>query len=635
MKIEHNSQSKLYRTPFGAVTNNSEVTLRIALSELGIPTHIRLCCDFFGEKKSFNMAYVFEASGLFFYEASIHIPDKTGLIFYYFDIEASGIKYFYGNNTENLGGIGKIYDKIPEKQFQITVYDKDYKTPDWWKNCVCYQIFPDRFSNGNENGEFQGNRNDIIKRSWGDIPYFKAEQFGGKYLANDFFGGNLLGIEKKLPYLAELGISCIYLNPIFKAYSNHRYDTGDYKTIDPMLGTEEDFKRLCKTAERFGIKIILDGVFNHTGSDSLYFNKNGNYDSIGAYQSKESPYFDWYRFSSYPDKYESWWGIDTLPQVEENSEGFQEFILKDKDAVIKKWLDLGGSGWRLDVVDELPDFFVKILRSEVKNKKPDAVIIGEVWEDASNKVAYGQSRQYFMGEELDGVMNYPLRNALIDFIMGNISADTFDRRIMSLKENYPGEAFYSCFNFLSSHDTERILTVLGGRACKNKDGQAQEILSEQEWTLAIKRLKCLIAMQVFLPGVPVIFYGDEAGLEGYSDPFCRKCFPWGHENTDLTEFYKQSISLRKESGAFTSGEFETVYKFEGGYGFIRIGDKESYVVLINSGTFQTFRVDVARFGIFKLLLTGGCEEHISDDGIFYVDMPELSVKVFKNENFKK
>lgn len=629
MKIEHNSQSKLYRLPFGAVAKGQRVTLRIALAKLGIPTHVKLCYEFSGEKKSVNMAYVFDAADLFFYEASIRIPDKTGLLFYYFDIEASGTRYFYGNNPENLGGIGKAYGKIPEKQFQITIYDKDYKTPDWWKSCVCYQIFPDRFANGCADGVFLDKRNDIIKRSWGDTPFYKPEQFGGRYLANDFFGGNLLGIEKKLPYLAELGISCIYLNPIFKAYSNHRYDTGDYKTIDPMLGNEEDFKRLCKKATAYGIKIILDGVFNHTGSDSLYFNKAEKYNSLGAYQSEQSPYYDWYRFSEFPDKYESWWDIDTLPQIEESSQSFQNYILSDEDAVTKKWLECGSYGWRLDVVDELPDFFVKTLRKEVKSKNPDAVIIGEVWEDASNKVAYGESRQYFMGEELDGVMNYPLRAAMIDFVMGNIGADTLDRRIMSLKENYPKEAFYSCFNFLSSHDTERILTVLGGRACQSKDEQATERLRGDEIDKALQKLKCLITMQLLLPGVPVIFYGDEAGLEGYADPFCRRCFPWGHENTDLTEFYKNAVKLRKEHEAFISGEFEGVYKFEQGYGFIRSSEKESFIVLVNAGDGNRFRLDVARFGIHQLKSIDGCEHHASDEGIFYVDMSEMSAKILK------
>ena len=460
-------------------------------------------------------------------------------------------------------------------------------------------------------------------------PFYKPEQFGGEYLANDFFGGTLNGILEKLQYLKDLGISCIYLNPIFKAYSNHRYDTGDYKTIDPILGDEKDFVNLCKTAESYGIHIILDGVFNHTGSDSLYFNKNGTYDEIGAYQSKESPYYNWFRFSEHPDKYESWWGIDTLPQVEENCKDFQNYILSDKDSVVKHWLKKGASGWRLDVVDELPDFFVKTLRSEVKKQDPDAVIIGEVWEDASHKVAYDELREYFLGEELDSVMNYPLRSALIDYVMANIDAETFERRIMSLKENYPAPAFYSLFNFLSSHDTERILTVLGGKNFGSKDEQCASRISPDEKAFAKRKLKCIITLQMLLPGVPVIFYGDEAGLEGYRDPFCRRCFPWGCEDLEITDYYKKAISLRNESDAFSSGSFEPIYKFRQGFGFIRYSDEDSYIVLVNTGEASTFRIDIARFGIFNIVNTDDNTTYASCDGIYFIEMPEFSVKVFK------
>ena len=454
MKIEHNSQSLIYRSPFGAAKTDSKVTIRIALADFGIPSHIKLVTEFCNSTRYYDMAYVFSSLDTSFYEATLELNEKTGLLFYFFDIGENGHSIYYGNNDEALGGSGKIYDNIPDKKFQITVYDKDFKTPDWWKNSICYQIFPDRFAKSTDSEKNLDSRNDIIRRNWGDDPFYKPEQFGGKYLSNDFFGGTLKGIEEKLPYLADLGISCIYLNPIFKAYSNHRYDTGNYKEIDPILGDDKDFVHLCKTAETYGIKVILDGVFNHTGSDSLYFNKSGNYDSIGAYQSTESPFYNWFRFSQHPDKYESWWGIDTLPQVEEHCKEFQDYILTDKDSVVKHWLKKGASGWRLDVVDELPDFFVKILRQEAKKQNPDAVIIGEVWEDASHKVAYDELREYFLGEELDSVMNYPLRSALIDFVMNNIDAEGFNKRIMSLKENYPAPSFYGLFNFLSSHDTE-------------------------------------------------------------------------------------------------------------------------------------------------------------------------------------
>lgn len=631
MKIEHNSQSIFYRTPFGAVTSESQVTIRLSLAEFGIPSHVRLITDFKGKSKCYNMAYIFSSCGASIYEATIEPEKDTGLLFYYFDIGENSNSVFYGNNDECLGGIGRIYNSVPHQRYQITIYDRNFTTPDWWKNSVCYQIFPDRFARSEESDKNLSKRHDIIKRSWGDDPFYKPEQFGGKYLANDFFGGTLKGIEEKLPYLKDLGISCIYLNPIFKAYSNHRYDTGDYKTIDPILGCEKDFIHLCRLAESLGIRIILDGVFNHTGSDSLYFNKNGNYDSIGAYQSKESPYYRWYRFRRHPDEYESWWGIDTLPQIEEQCKDFQEYILTNKDSVVKRWLEKGAFGWRLDVVDELPDFFVKTLRKEVKSQNPDAVIIGEVWEDASNKVAYDELREYFLGNELDSVMNYPLRSALIDFVMHNIDAEAFSRRIMSLKENYPAPAFYSTFNFLSSHDTERILTVLGGKTYNNKDDECVAELTNDEKVDAVSKLKCLISLQMLLPGVPVIFYGDEAGLEGYRDPFCRKCFPWNRENKELTDYYKKAITLRNESSAFTSGEFEPIYKFENGYGFIRYDDKDSYIVLVNTGNSTTFRVDIARFGIFALKSKDEGIYYSSEDGIYLIDMPKFSVRVLKKQ----
>lgn len=632
MKIEHNSQSLIYRSPFGSAKTDSKVTIRIALADFGIPSHIKLVTEFCDSINYYDMAYVFSSLDTSFYEATLELGDNTGLLFYYFDIGENGNSVYYGNNDEALGGLGKIYTDIPDKKFQITVYDKNFKTPDWWKNSICYQIFPDRFARSEDSEKNLDSRNDIIKRNWGDDPFYKPEQFGGKYLSNDFFGGTLSGIEEKLPYLADLGISCIYLNPIFKAYSNHRYDTGNYKEIDPILGDDKDFSRLCKTAESYGIKVILDGVFNHTGSDSLYFNKNGTYDSVGAYQSTESPFYNWFRFSQFPDKYESWWGIDTLPQVEENCKEFQDYILTDKDSVVKHWLKKGASGWRLDVVDELPDFFVKILRQEVKKQNPDAVIIGEVWEDASHKVAYEELREYFLGGELDSVMNYPLRSALIDFMMNKTDAEGFNRRIMSLKENYPAPAFYSLFNFLSSHDTERIMTVLGGKSYSNKDEQCYARLSGYDKDIAKAKMKCMIMLQMLLPGVPVIFYGDEAGLEGYRDPFCRRCFPWGNEDNDLLAHYKKAIGIRKESTAFSSGEFETIYTYQNGFGFIRYDESDSFIVLANTGEYKTFRIDAARFGITELKNVEAGYTITSNDGIFYIDMPEYSVLVFKKNN---
>lgn len=634
MKVEHNSRNLFYKSPFGAITNEQSATIRIGIEGGGIPE--RVCLVYTDRKKiehNVPMSYVTEIGGFCMYEATIPPQDECGNIWYMFDIFAENEHVYYANNPDMLGGTGKIYREKPSYPYQITVYSREYETPEWWKNSVCYQIFCDRFSNGNENGEFLGERKDIIKRNWNDTPFYKAEQFGGEYSANDFFGGNLSGIEKKLCYLSDLGIDAIYLNPVFKAYSNHKYDTGDYMQIDEMFGDEEDFSRLCKKAESMGIRIILDGVFNHTGSNSRYFNKYGEYPDEGAYLSENSPYRDWYRFKDYPEEYECWWGMKNLPQVNENSKAYQNFIAEDENSVVKHWLRAGASGWRLDVVDELPGFFVKKLRTEIKKTNPEAVVIGEVWEDASNKTSYGEEREYFLGEELDSVMNYPLRDAIVALCTGKISPKEFDRKIMSLKENYPEPAFYSLMNLLSSHDTERILTAMSGaadRRCVDKERQAEYKAEGELAEVAEMRVKQAVTLLMLLPGVPCIYYGDEAGLWGYGDPFCRNTYPWGRENKALLERYKSAIALRKSSKAFVAGKFESVYAENTAYGFIRRLNEDKYAIIANFSDKPTWvRLDLARYGIKRLESETDEEIFSSEDGIFYVEPGAYGIKVFK------
>ncbi len=642
MIIEHNSREKFYRRPFGAVPTGTEVRFRVSASGIGIPNAVRLVYKRDGgEEIRVNMAYLFNQADDSIYTVKVNMPEEAGLIWYYFEIETSQGTVYYGNNSKNLGGLGEVSFQKPSRSFQITVYNADYKTPDWFKESIAYQIFVDRFCNGNEDGEFLGKREDIIKRKWGETPYYKAEQFGGEYKANDFFGGNLRGVIKKLPYLKDLGISVIYLNPIFSAYSNHKYDTGSYEMIDEMFGDEDDFKELCKKAEELGIRIILDGVFNHTGSDSQYFNKNGTYDSVGAYQSQDSPYYKWYRFMDWPNVYESWWGMTTLPQVEEHSEDYRKYILSGRDAIVKKWLRAGASGWRLDVVDELPGFFVKELRKNVKETKEDAVIIGEVWEDASNKSAYGERREYFLGNELDSVMNYPMRNALIDAVLGKIDATELDDRLMSLKENYPPQAYYSLLNMVSSHDVERVLTMMGGVPSRHevdREYQANFKLDGYALEVARDRATLILGLQMTLPGVPCIYYGDEIGMQGYGDPFCRMCYPWGKEDeVDPTgvmrERYHNMITLRNMSKAFSIGEFASVYKIGRVYAFIRYYEDEKYIIVANMDVkAENIRLDVARFGIHKITCVSmDKEEQEADDGIYFIEMPQLWIKVYKAE----
>lgn len=633
MVIEHDSQRLLYRTPFGAALVSSQVRLRLYVKIDEIPRSVKLIFSFMDQKaQQVNMYYIDSLAGGSLYQAQITMPDRVGLVWYYFVLESNSRTYYYGNNEKRLGGLGRVYEKDP-LPYQISVYKKDFKTPDWFKDAIVYQIFPDRFSKEGMDGLKNTDRQGIIPRQWEETPYYKAEQFGGQYLANDFFGGSLVGIINKLDYLKELGITAIYLNPIFEAFSNHRYDVGDYERVDPILGTNDDFKRLCQEAKGRGIRIILDGVFSHTGSNSRYFNKEGTYPSLGAYQSKDSPYYSWYSFKNHPDDYEAWWGIKTLPHTRELEPSFMDYILTSDKAIVKRWLDYGGSGWRLDVADELPPEFLRALRKAVKEKMPEAVIIGEVWEDATNKLSYGKLREYLLGEKLDSVMNYPLRGAIIDFACKRIDAAGFAMRLMSLYENYPREAFYSLLNFLSSHDVARIITLLAD--CQlpedlTKDEKAVFRLNRAQLDLAKKRLGNALLLLMTLPGVPCIYYGDEVGMEGYEDPFNRRTFPWQALDETILSLYKRMIKLRKDNRVLVTGEFEILYSYKSCLAFARYDKEKFLAVAVNMGSEPTFtRLDLARFQP-KQAIDLESKANISIvDGIICFDLAALESRIIE------
>ena len=315
-------------------------------------------------------------------------------------------------------------------------------------------------------------------------------------------------------------------------------------------------------------------MFAHTGSDSVYFNKYGHYGSGGAWQDPESPYRDWYEFR--PDgSYESWWGIDTLPRLNKREPSYRTFIT-GKNGVARKWLAAGASGWRLDVADELPNSFLEELAAAVKKEKPDAILLGEVWEDASTKIAYDERKNYFEGDKLDSVMNYPVKNAIIDFVRyGNSAFITF--AVEQLTENYPPEVLDSLMNILGTHDTCRIITALAGKYLPegtDREIEAVEKLSEEEWKQGIRLLKIAAAIQMTLPGVPCVYYGDEAGVEGYHDPFNRRCFPWGHENKELQDWYRKIIRIRRSHPVYQCGHYRTAAALNGLYAFERYGPAE-------------------------------------------------------------
>jgi len=412
------------------------------------------------------------------------------------------------------------------------------------------------------------NKNYVMRDDWGGIPAHQPDEQGITQ-NNDFFGGNLRGIIEKLGYLEDLGITVIYLNPIFEAYSNHRYDTANYMKIDPLLGTEEDFIELCQKAKGKGIRIILDGVFNHTGSDSVYFNKNGRFPGPGAYQSKDSPYYQWFHFIHFPDKYESWWGIDTLPSVNETDDSYRNYIIWDSDSVVKHWLKCGASGFRLDVADELPDEFLDDLRFAVKNADPDSAIIGEVWEDATNKIAYGIRRRYFLGNQLDTVMNYPLKNGILDFLIYYKDGMMLENLVNGLWENYPKAAFYSLMNLLGTHDTSRILTILSENS--SDEGEARQ--------------KLFLALMIvsFLPGIPCIYYGDEIGMRGGRDPLNRTCFDFDQRDHLIYKFYKRLFAFRSRIDHLENYEFQPRSAYGSFYSFRRTGRDGRLIVAVNSG----------------------------------------------------
>lgn len=588
LKVYHNSHDLFYRNPFGAVTCGQKVVLRLE-TQSGCPVKecfLRLWEK--GEKERLlpmKCCQKAEEEDLIreFFETEYTAPNYPGLVWYYFIIKNGNKTYYYGNSEKLLGGQGQLRENEPPS-YQLTVYLPSHRTPEWFKKGIMYQIFVDRFFNGSENGlVLNPKRRSLIHGDWYDTPFYLKDE-AGQVIRWDFFGGNLIGVLKKLPYLRELGISVIYFNPIFESPSNHKYDTADYLKIDPMFGDEKIFERLVKEAEKNGISIILDGVFSHTGSDSVYFNKDGNYPSLGAFQSPESPYFKWYRFIDYPEKYECWWGVDVLPNVNEIEPSYREFIYEGENSVVRYWLKKGVKGWRLDVADELPDEFIKGVRRAMTEIDSDSVLIGEVWEDASNKISYGKLREYLWGEELDSTMNYPFRSIFLDFILGRIDALSVQHRVMSLYENYPREHFFSAMNIIGSHDTIRILTLLG-------EAPPEESLSEKEREnfrlspsakeLAVKRLKLLSLIQMTFPGVPCIYYGDEAGVEGYSDPYNRGTYPWGREDGEILDWYKKIIKIRREYEVLHKGQFESFPLGEDIYGFRRLGENEEIIVVIN------------------------------------------------------
>lgn len=571
-----NSRKTEYKSPVSAIAVNEKVKLRIvAARSLGC-CGARLAVRKDGEDTVRYSMFWAGMCGCDHEYWELHFSATTaGLYFYHFELDTPwGVTYI-----KNIGaGLGDF--SADGGEFQQTVYSADFKTPDFLKGGIIYQIFPDRFCRSGEPKKGVPARR--VMRKWGDEPFWNEEQMNGVW-NNDYFGGDLKGIAQKLEYIKSLGVTCIYLNPVFEANSNHRYDTADYEKIDPLLGTRADFSSLCRKAKQMGIAVILDGVFSHTGCDSKYFNMYSHYNTVGAYNSKESPYYNWYKFVDYPDDYKSWWGIKLLPEVQEENESYREYIC-GKNGILRKWLRAGASGWRLDVADELPDIFLDDLRKAVKAENENAVIIGEVWEDATNKFAYGQRRRYLLGDQLDSVMNYPFARAVIDFVRGG-SAEAFADGVMSIVENYPPCVLNVLMNHIGTHDTQRAITLLAGENADGYDRAWQHnhnTLSRESYLKGVSLMKTASLIQFTLPGVPSIYYGDEAGMQGLKDPFNRGCFPWDNINQELYKWYKRLGEIRGGCKAFREGGFRIVHASGGVIAYERFCDENRVLAAVNN-----------------------------------------------------
>ena len=586
MKIPFDPSKSWHKSISGAVAAGNDLWLRVVLPrDFGV-TACRLVISEDGKPdRIIDMTWDNTDGIEEWWQTKIYLGSPS-LLFYRFQYENSWGKTDIGPGAQShLGEIGS------KEKWQITVYSPDFRTPDWIKGGIIYQIFPDRFCfSGHKKKNIPDDR--VIRTDWGGLPEYHPDS-KGIIRNNDYFCGDFKGIEEKLPYIASLGVNCIYLNPISSAHSNHRYDTADYMKPDVLLGTEEDFASLCKKASETGINIIIDGVYNHTGADSIYFDKYGRYGKTGAYHNDSSPYYSWYNFGKTKNKYDSWWGIDTLPETNENDPSFSEYITGE-NGVIDKWLQLGAKGIRLDVADELPDEFLDKVRLAVKKNGNDNYLLGEVWEDATNKISHGGRRRFLRGAQLDSVMNYPFRDAIISFLL-TANAEKFMHTVFCITENYPPEALHCLMNHLGTHDTERILSLLSGVCCDgvSREGQAGISIPPDNLKRGLKLLKTALVMNFTLPGVPSIYYGDEAGLTGSKDPFNRGCFPWGNENTEILQFTKDLAQLRKSCEVLKDGGFYPISATLGCVAYLRYkeGTKRIFVVANKNPEPITYRLN--------------------------------------------
>lgn len=588
MRILYNSRLSQFKTPFGVLRPDEvcSIHIKIPVSCQTVKTVLVLQREDGSPEREVELARK-ESEALYETYGGSFSLSRPELYFYFFRITTKNEQFgLYRQGDETNMEAGDLW--------QLSCVDTRYPVPEAMQGAVMYQIFPDRFCREGRCDCAEKLRPYWTHENTADVPEFRPNE-RGEVLNNDFYGGNLAGIRKKLDYLHELGVQVLYLNPIFMALSSHRYDTFDYRRIDPMLGSEDDFAALCSEAHALGMKIVLDGVFSHVGDRSPYFQS--------AAADKNSPYYNWFQWKHWPDDYESWWGIKTLPCVDKSNPDFIRYIIEDEDSVVAKWLRLGADGFRLDVVDELPDAFVARLRRRVREINPEGIVIGEVWEDASNKIAYGVRRRYFTDRQLDSVMNYPWQKAILRYVRGEEDGAALGESIRTLAENYPADVLNAVMNILSTHDTPRALTALIDPSDADRETLAARHMRPEQRAWGLQLLRMAAFLQFMLPGAPCIYYGDEAGMDGYRDPFNRKFYPWGGEDEALISFYKSLAQLKTSVPALRRGSVDVLQAGGGRLLLYRRTEEQTVVVCCNrSGAPWELN------GHGRLLLGGGIRE---------------------------
>ena len=564
------SQNLLFKKPIGPIklekvenkTKEGRLYLKIQLEGKRKVQKVWLVLDQMVnmEKKNLNvlMKKVTDESDCSVFEINVVFSKPATYEYYFKFLDETGEHYIRRKN-----GIfeGFITNQIEEMPWLLTVY-KEIDSSKVMKSGIMYQIFPDRFRKGKTKSKLPENR---WYRKWGEMPcYVNGEE---KAISTDFFEGNFVGMKDSIGYLKNLHVNVVYSNPICESSKNHRYAAIDYKKLDPVLGTEEEFEQLIEAYHKAGILFVMDVVLNHVGSDSVYFDRYNEHGTDGAFQSATSKFRNWF-FIDPNDRtnYSCWWGDPSLAKLNYGSEELKNYILGE-DGVIRYWYRKWKiDGIRQDVADELPngprERMFEISDEERGNNK---IIIPEVWEDLSQKWAYGVFMEYAQGKQATSVMNYPVKDTILPYVRygGDYWASQFKKVCNEIfKENYPREIAYSVMNFLSTHDTVRAITKLAGPEVDNNSREwqvANNFLSQKDYLLGRARLMLAYVAIFFLPGIPSIYYGDEIGMQGMKDPFCRACFTWNHIDKKILRFFKRLCATRYGKSDFLAeAEFDIV-----------------------------------------------------------------------------